>query len=274
LGGVSSLDNTVSGDFFNVELLFDEWDDEENFADISDTVKEIAVKYPNILSCSEQKSILDHLNVAREAEVDPKKAKKGKPEAVVLEDTVADESGKLLPRVFIGSTDDAEEYLSNVITTDFTRRRIHKPSTYPVETAEPEAEPVEGADAEGDAVTTPAAGEPPAAEVEEWGSEIDYLMTGTFRLIARYFQSTHNATNAPFLWRSIYPQLPNGKPVLNKTGKYCVKLFVAGAWRKVTVLDVFPFDNDQLSLASSSNPLELWPTILAKAVYTVYTACG
>ena len=29
-----------------------------------------------------------------------------------------------------------------------------------------------------------------------------------------------------------------------------------------------------MSLASSSNSLELWPTILAKAVYTVYTACG
>lgn len=39
--------------------------------------------------------------------------------------------------------------------------------------------------------------------------------------------------------------------------------------------DVFPVGPDNTPLlASSANPLELWPAILAKAVYTVSTACG
>ena len=44
---------------------------------------------------------------------------------------------------------------------------------------------------------------------------------------------------------------------------------------KVKVHDVFPVSQDNVPLiASSVNALELWPSILAKAIYTVYTACG
>ena len=54
-----------------------------------------------------------------------------------------------------------------------------------------------------------------------------------------------------------------------------MRLFLAGKWRKVTVSDVVPVGLDgKPLLASSVQQLELWPTILAKAVYTVYHACG
>ena len=54
-----------------------------------------------------------------------------------------------------------------------------------------------------------------------------------------------------------------------------MRLFLAGKWRKVTVSDVVPVGLDGKPLiASSVQQLELWPTILAKAVYTVYHACG
>ncbi len=119
---------------------------------------------------------------------------------------------------------------------------------------------------------------PPVFPEEPMGEEIDHIMCEVFRLIVRFFPSlqsqAHGAKPPPFLWRAIYPQLSNGKPCYNKMGKYCVRLFVGGKWRKVTLFDLFPIENGVLSIASSTNSLELWPTILAKAVYTVYTASG
>jgi hypothetical protein len=111
------------------------------------------------------------------------------------------------------------------------------------------------------------------------GDEIDPLVCHAFRLIARFHSSLFNAPGGgapapPFLWRAVFPQLPSGRPCLNKSGKYCVKLFVGGKWRKVTVTDCFPVENGMIAIASSTNPLELWPSILSKALYTVYTASG
>lgn len=78
-----------------------------------------------------------------------------------------------------------------------------------------------------------------------------------------------------FLWRAIYPKLPSGKPVYNPAGKYCVRLYLAGKWRKVYVDDAIPVTDDgKPALACSADPLELWPLLLAKAVYAVYSACG
>eukprot|EP01034_Spumella_vulgaris_P022642 gene22642-28782_t len=78
-----------------------------------------------------------------------------------------------------------------------------------------------------------------------------------------------------FLWRAIYPQLPNGKPYYNSAGKYAVKLFLGGKWRKVYVNDAIPLRADgTVALSTSAERLELWPLILAKAIYTVYSVCG
>jgi hypothetical protein len=78
-----------------------------------------------------------------------------------------------------------------------------------------------------------------------------------------------------FLWRAIYPKLPSGKPVYNPAGKYCVRLYLAGSWRRVYVDDSVPTTADGTpALACSSDRLELWPLLLAKAIYSVYSACG
>lgn len=120
---------------------------------------------------------------------------------------------------------------------------------------------------------------PPVFPEEPSGEEIDPLLCHTFRLIERFYPSllvnhSGNTSSPPYLWRAIYPQLPSGKPCYNKLGKYCVKLFVAGKWRKVSITDIFPVENGIVSIIGSTNPLELWPTILTKAIYTVFTACG
>jgi len=78
-----------------------------------------------------------------------------------------------------------------------------------------------------------------------------------------------------FLWRAIHPQLPNGKPVYNPAGKYCVRLYLCGKWRRVYVDDSLPVTADGApALACSADTLELWPLLLAKAIYSVYSACG
>eukprot|EP00047_Mylnosiga_fluctuans_P018992 m.77303 g.77303 ORF g.77303 m.77303 type:complete len:1503 (+) comp7912_c0_seq2:72-4580(+) len=67
-------------------------------------------------------------------------------------------------------------------------------------------------------------------------------------------------------WSLVYPQ-ENGMPVVNPTGKYCVKLFLMGAWRKVTIDDKFPVDEDGNLLVPRSSTLgELWPLLVIKAV--------
>jgi hypothetical protein len=78
-----------------------------------------------------------------------------------------------------------------------------------------------------------------------------------------------------FLWRAIYPKLPSGRPCFNPAGKYAIRLFFAGKWRKVYVTDAVPIDAEgKPVVATSANPLELWPLILSKAVYALYAAAG
>eukprot|EP00606_Chrysophyceae_sp_TOSAG23-5_P000472 GSChrysophyteH2.ASY1.ANO1.1522.1 assembled CDS len=127
---------------------------------------------------------------------------------------------------------------------------------------------------------------------EALGGVVDPLMVAALQLVSRFgpsFVASSNceaplseddgntgAAGMQYLWRSIYPKLPGStRPCYNPAGKYGVRLFLGGAWRMVHVTDEVPLDGDgERAVACSSNPLELWPMILAKAVYTVYTKCG
>uniref|UniRef100_A0A0X3PPC1 Androglobin n=3 Tax=Schistocephalus solidus TaxID=70667 RepID=A0A0X3PPC1_SCHSO len=75
-------------------------------------------------------------------------------------------------------------------------------------------------------------------------------------------------------WEHIYPQNKSGdnvkSPVFNQTGKYAIKLFWLGSWRKLYVDDNLPLNQqNQLLLPVSENFGELWLLLLAKALLKV-----
>ena len=76
---------------------------------------------------------------------------------------------------------------------------------------------------------------------------------------------------APFLWEAIHPQQPaDQRPCYNPSGRYVVRVFVAGAWRCVEVDDMVPLNaKSEPVVLFSEHPRELWPTLLATAIYKV-----
>ena len=69
----------------------------------------------------------------------------------------------------------------------------------------------------------------------------------------------------------IYPQNASKKPIYNAYGKYLVKLFINGVERKIVVDDRLPVAaaTGQLLCSSSTDPRELWVSIIEKAYMKV-----
>ncbi|KAJ3353240.1 calpain 7 [Entophlyctis luteolus] len=64
----------------------------------------------------------------------------------------------------------------------------------------------------------------------------------------------------------IFPQDANGVPLFNPVGKYIVKLFFNGIYRKVVVDDYLPVSRrNKLMCTYSNNENEVWPSIIEKA---------
>ncbi|KAJ3134094.1 calpain 7 [Physocladia obscura] len=64
----------------------------------------------------------------------------------------------------------------------------------------------------------------------------------------------------------IYPQDSYGMPLFNPAGKYIVKLFFNGIYRKIVVDDYLPISNTgSLMCTYSNNENEIWPSIIEKA---------
>ncbi|KAI9014739.1 hypothetical protein BC832DRAFT_618467 [Gaertneriomyces semiglobifer] len=71
-------------------------------------------------------------------------------------------------------------------------------------------------------------------------------------------------------WDPIFPKSKDGLPMYNTSGKYIVKLWWLGSWRKITVDDRIPVDADGRSLiVSSPTSNEIWPMILTKAILKI-----
>jgi hypothetical protein len=74
-------------------------------------------------------------------------------------------------------------------------------------------------------------------------------------------------------WDSIYPRGKDSLPSYNTSGKYAVKLFWLGAWRKVIVDDRIPVDsNGKPLIIVGPTPNEIWPLIVTKAIIKIATA--
>ena len=82
----------------------------------------------------------------------------------------------------------------------------------------------------------------------------------------------NNINNKDFIKR-IYPQNEEGIPIYNPSGKYWIKLYQMGKFRKIEIDDKFPCDKKtyDIYLPQCDNINEIWPMILTKAIIKMYS---
>ena len=198
--------------------------------------------------------------------MDAKGKKGGKAPTTSFNDNAEAEDGTPLPRVYVGKQEAGKELLSfrrqwstqqlavksqvqaeeeakaNRENVDTESKEVDETKKDEVQNEDETEQKETGNNVEGDDViskldnsrdmTIPVNQAPTVNIDEPEGPEYDPLMCSAFRLVAQYARSLSlsslggDTVAVPYLWNSIYPQLPNGTPCYNAAGKYCVKLFV------------------------------------------------
>ena len=98
---------------------------------------------------------------------------------------------------------------------------------------------------------------------------VDGVGVSLFKVVASF-----GGGKGPLLWDAIYPQDATGRPCYNPAGKYLLKLWLAGKWRRVLIDDRLPFIGNDVVIASSCDNRELWPSLLVKGLYKVWAKLG
>ncbi|XP_019065489.1 androglobin isoform X3 [Fukomys damarensis] len=129
---------------------------------------------------------------------------------------------------------------------------------------------------------------PPSLKIYSWKRPQDFVMNQLMRWIISEICAVWKILNGEILsnylkgasgeppillwkpWEHIYSLCKAVKghmPLFNSYGKYVVKLYWMGCWRKITIDDFLPFDEDNnLLLPTTTCEFELWPMLLCKAI--------
>lgn len=226
------------------------------------------IVYPQTLNIYSFSTFNDFFGLSSVTD-DQKAKKKDKPkakgkgeESIGLVELETNDEGRKLP--FITSLKTENEFLNSTLySQEFSTLKSAKPLGYFSSNQEKECE----------------------VNIDDDSEEIDSVICNVFKFISRFVpiftSSNPSISNSVtphqnFLWRSIYPKLPNGKPCFNPSGKYLVRLFIQGKWRRVYVNDSIPLNSsNQICLSHfKDDPYELWPILISKAIYSAYSICG
>lgn len=216
----------------------------------SDVSNSLISQYPQNLHIANFKSIRELCGIASEPELPKGSKKKPVSHSHQLNDAKQDEYGRRLPQIFaeVDNIDFKSSKWSQAFATDENLVRIDSAMCSVFEFIAQFA--------------------PTLYKQNDLSTKASVSNTKSIQTInSNLFEN--------YLWRLIYPKIDSGKPCYNASGKYAVKIFFAGKWRKLLLDEWLPVREDgKLAVASSSDSHELWPSLLSKAVYTVFYQSG